>query len=73
MSRMLCFVAIALTGFSLSGCAAARVGGAGRRGAVSVASTAVHVTGDVVKGAADIATGQPDDDKKKDDKKKSDD
>jgi hypothetical protein len=41
-------------------------------GAVTVASTAVHVTGDVVSGAADIATGQSDD-KKKDDKKPDDD
>jgi hypothetical protein len=39
-------------------------------GAVSVASTAVHVTGDVVSGAVDVATGSSNDDKKK---KKSDD
>src|SRR5262249_15557161 len=48
--------ALALAGFALSGCAVASVGGAVVGGAVSVVSTTVHVTGDVVKGAADVAT-----------------
>jgi hypothetical protein len=73
MRKILCFGALALASFGLSGCVVASVARAAVDGAVTVASTAVHVTGDVVKGAADVATGQPDDDKKKGDKKKPDD
>jgi hypothetical protein len=65
MRKILCLGALALAGFGLSGCVVASVAGAAVDGAVSVTSTAVHVTGDVVSGAADIATGQSGDDKKK--------
>ena len=71
--KILCLGALTLAGFGLSGCVVASVGGADEGGEVSVTSTAVHVTGDVVSGAADIATGQSDDDDKKKDDKKSDD
>ncbi|HWA03180.1 MAG TPA: hypothetical protein VG819_06575 [Rhizomicrobium sp.] len=50
----------------LSGCVVAHVAGAAVDGAVTVTSTAVHVTGAVVKGTADVVTGG-------DKKKKSDD
>ena len=73
MRKILSVGALVLVGFGLSGCVVASVAGAAVDGAVTVASTAVHVTGDVVSGAADVATGQSDDDKKKDDKKKPDD
>ncbi len=65
MRRILCFGAVLLASAGLSGCVVASVAGAAVDGAVTVTSTAVHVTGDVVKGAADVATGQSDDDKKK--------
>jgi hypothetical protein len=67
MRKILCFCALALASAGLLGCVVASVAGAAVDGAVSVASTTVHVTGAVVKGAADIATGQSDE--KKDDKK----
>ena len=65
MRKILCFSALAFTSAGLSGCVVASVAGAAVDGAVTVTSTAVHVTGDVVKGAADVATGQSDGDKKK--------
>jgi hypothetical protein len=68
MRKILCLCTLALGGVGLSGCVVASVAGAAVDGAVTVTSTAVHVTGDVVKGAADVATGQSGDDKK-DDKK----
>jgi hypothetical protein len=67
MRRILCFSALALASVGLSGCVVASVAGAAVDGAVTVTSAAVHVTGDVVKGAADVATGQSGDDKKKSD------
>jgi hypothetical protein len=70
MRKIIVLGALLLVAPGLSGCVVAAVGGAVVGGAVDVASTAVHVTGDVVSGAADIATGQSSDDK---DKKKSDD
>jgi hypothetical protein len=66
MRKILCFGALALAAFGLGGCVVADVAGAAVGGAVSVASTTVHVTGDVVSGAADAATGQSDDKKKSD-------
>jgi hypothetical protein len=65
-STMLRLGVLALAAAALSGCAVAEVGGAVIGAGVDVASTAVHVTGDVVGGAADIATGSSD--KKSDDK-----
>jgi hypothetical protein len=65
MRKIVCFGALALACFALSGCAVASVAGAAVGAGVDVASTAVHVTGAVVKGAADVATGSSDDDKKK--------
>ena len=67
MRKILCFAALMLASTGLSGCVVASVAGAAVDGAVTVTATAVHVTGDVVKGAADVATGQSDDDKKKPD------
>ena len=67
MRKILCAGALVLAGFGLSGCVVASVGGAVVDGAVTVTSTAVHVTGDVVSGAADVATGQSGDKKKPDD------
>jgi hypothetical protein len=64
MSIVLRLSLLALAVAGLSGCAVAEVGGAVIGAGVSVASTAVHVTGDVVGGAADIATGGSSDDKK---------
>ena len=58
MRKILMLGVLALTASGLSGCVVAEVGGAVVGAGVSVASTAVHVTGDVVSGAADIATGQ---------------
>lgn len=72
MRRIIVLGALLLVAPGLSGCVVAAVGGAVVGGAVDVASTAVHVTGDVVSGAADIATGQSGDKDDKD-KKKSDD
>src|ERR1700753_3582476 len=66
MRNILGLCAILLAGVTLSGCAVAEVGGAVVGATVSVASTAVHVTGDVVSGVADVATGQSDDKDKKD-------
>ena len=65
MRKIVCFGALMLASVGLSGCVVTSVAGAAVDGAVTVTSTAVHVTGDVVKGAADVATGQSDDDKKK--------
>ena len=72
MRKIIVLGALLLVAPGLSGCVVATVGGAVVGGVVDVASTAVHVTGDVVSGAADIATGQSGDKDDKD-KKKSDD
>jgi hypothetical protein len=73
MRKMIVLGALLLVAPGLSGCVVAAVGGAVVGGAVDVASTAVHVTGDVVSGVADVATGQTGDSDKDKDKKKSDD
>jgi hypothetical protein len=73
MRKIIVLGALLLVTPCLSGCVVAAVGGAVVGGAVDVASTAVHVTGDVVSGAADIATGQSDDKDNKDKKKPDDD
>jgi len=69
MSVALRLSVLALVAAGLSGCAVAEVGGAVIGAGVDVASTAVHVTGDVVGGAADAATGGSSSDKKSDDDK----
>lgn len=71
MRKIIVLGALLLVAPGLSGCVVAAVGGAVVGATVDVAATAVHVTGDVVSGAADIATGQSSSDDK--DKKKSDD
>jgi hypothetical protein len=67
MRKILCFGILVLAGIGLSGCVVASVAGAAVDGAVTVTSTAVHVTGDVVSGAADVATGSSSNKKKKSD------
>ncbi len=66
MGKIFSLGALVLAGFSLSGCVVAHVAGAAVDGAVTVASTAVHVTGSVVKGTADVVAGSSDDKKKSD-------
>ena len=67
MTFVVRIAALAVLAASLSGCAVAEIGGAVIGAGVDVASTAVHVTGDVVGGVADAATGGSSDDKKKSD------
>lgn len=67
MRKIVCIGTLVLAGFGLSGCVVAHVAGAAVDGAVTVTSTAVHVTGRVVKGTADVVTGGSDEDKKKSD------
>lgn len=67
MRKILAFCMLPLLGPVLSGCAVASVAGAAVDGAVTVTSTAVHVTGRVVKGTADMATGSSEEKKSGDD------
>jgi len=67
MRKILSLGVLMLAGFGLSGCVVASVAGAAVDGAVTVTSTAVHVTARTVKGTADVVTGGSDEDKKKSD------
>jgi hypothetical protein len=70
MRALLPVAAIAILGFSLSGCIAYDVASAGVGVATTVVTTTAHVAGSVVRGAADTVSGGDEDDDKDSDSDK---